>query len=313
MAEKLGFLKKLNSFMKHTHIGSKARTDDAVVLWETGKNRYLIYKEPLDESARERSRIEGYLCKALEKKEFEVYYQPQIMVESGKISGFEALIRWNSPELGFMPPDRFIGIAEESKLIVPIGEWVLRTACAFIKGLHDKGHTGLTIAVNVSIVQLMQDGFAENVVDTLKELNLCPDCLELEITETILIESYERISKKLEYLKDLGVRIALDDFGRGYSSLSGLCLLPVSTLKIDKLFMDGILDDGPRKNITELIIQMGKKMGLMVLAEGIESKAQVDYLVKHKSIKAQGYYFSEPLPQRKAESLAIKRAARYSV
>lgn len=268
-----------------------------------GRNRYLVYEDQMSESVMERMLIERLLHQALEKSEFELYYQPQMVMESGRISGFEALIRWNSPELGFVQPNRFIEIAEETHLIVPIGEWVLRTACEFIKKLHIQGYNDLTISVNVSIVQLLQEEFVDTVKNVLKENGLDHKYLVLEITETILVKSYESIREKLQFLKNQGIKIAMDDFGKGYSSLGGLSQLPINTLKIDKIFMDSLLQDLPKQIITDMIIQIGNKMGLEVLAEGVETKDQVEYLKKYGSLKAQGYYFSRPIPARNAEEL----------
>jgi len=267
----------------------------------SGRNRYALYDRKMEEAVKDRRLVERYLHQALENEEFEVYYQPQLMIETGKISGFEALIRWNSPELGFVSPNRFIGIAEETQLIIPIGEWVLRKACKFIHRLHREGYSDLDISVNVSIVQLLQEGFVQTVLDILKETGLDPHHLELEITETILIDSYESIRSKLDVLRCHGVRIAMDDFGRGYSSLSGLKQLPINTLKIDKLFVDSLLEAEPESSIVDLIIQIGRKMGLSVLAEGVETKRQMEYLMQYQCAKVQGYFFSKPLPQREAE------------
>lgn len=270
---------------------------------KSGRNRYSIYDKRMDEAVKDRLLIEKYLHQALEGQEFEVYYQPQLMVHSGKISGFEALIRWNSPELGFVSPNRFIGIAEETQLIIPIGEWVLKSACSFLHRLHMEGYGHLDISVNVSVVQLLQEEFIQSVLNVLDETGLNPHDLELEITETILIDSYDSIRQKLEFLRHRGVRIAMDDFGRGYSSLSGLSQLPLSTLKIDKSFIDSLLVGGPEQSIVDLIIQIGSKMGLTVLAEGVETKSQVDYLQENHCLKAQGFFYSKPLPQKEAEAL----------
>lgn len=271
-----------------------------------GRNNYLIYKGHMSDLVKERMLIEGLLYKALENREFEVYYQPQMIVDSGEILGFEALIRWNSPELGFVQPNRFIKIAEENHLIIPIGEWVLKSACSFIKKLHQNGYDKLNISVNVSIVQLMDDGFENSVLKILEETGLNPERLQLEITETVLVESYEYIKEKLVRLKKSGIRIAMDDFGKGYSSLGVLSQLPIHTLKIDKIFMESFLQDAPKRLITDLVIQIGNKMGLDVLAEGVETQEQFEYLKKYNNIKAQGYYFSKPVPMESAEEMVRK-------
>lgn len=263
---------------------------------ETGKNRIVFYNKPMNEAISERVSIEKHLRTALINNEFELHYQPQLDIKNNKISGFEALIRWNSPELGFVSPVRFISIAEDSHMIVPIGEWVLRNACMYIKKLHRRGYSDVSISVNISMLQLLQDDFVENVLAILNCTELDPCYLELEITESILMESYELIAQKLKLLKDSGIKIALDDFGKGYSSLYYLRQLPISTLKIDKSFIDTIGTEGKHKSLTNLMVKIGKTMGLSVVAEGVETQEQLDYLTKYKCDKYQGYLFSKPVP-----------------
>ena len=247
-----------------------------------GRNGFLIYKEYMDELVKEKMQIEKLLHKAVENREFEVYYQPQMILESGKISGFEALLRWNSPELGFVYPDQFIRIAEENRLIIPIGEFVLKKACSFLKKLHRIGYKNLSIAVNVSNVQLLNDGFINGVLDILEKTGLNPDKLVLEMTEEILTESYDMVKEKLISLKQKGIKIAMDDFGKNYSTLDVLSRLPINTLKIDKVFIENFLQDKPKQLITDLIISIGKKMGFEVLAEGVETREQYEYLKNMK-------------------------------
>lgn len=266
----------------------------------SGKNRYVFYSDDMKEIVRERMLIEKNLRKALKNNEFLLYYQPQLDLEKEEISGFEALIRWNSPELGFVSPDRFIGISEETHLIIAIGEWVLKTACLFIKQLHEKGYPNLTISVNVSILQLMQDDFVDTVMEVLDLTKLEPKYLELEITESVLMESYQIISNKLNKLKGLGVKIALDDFGQGYSSLSYLKQLPIDTLKIDKTFIDCITNEDSCENITGMIVKIGRMMKMTIVAEGVEKQQQMDYLINHNCQKIQGYLISKPLNSDKA-------------
>ncbi len=265
----------------------------------SGKNRYIFYSDDMKEIIRERMLIEKNLRNALRNNEFLLYYQPQLDLEKQGVSGFEALIRWNNPELGFVSPDRFIGIAEETHLIIAIGEWVLKTACKYIKLLHEKGYSNLTISVNVSILQLMQENFVDTVMEVLELTELEPKYLELEITESILMESYQIIHNKLYNLKKLGVRVALDDFGRGYSSLSYLKQLPIDTLKIDKTFIDYITSEDSCDNITGMIVKIGRKMKLSIIAEGVEHQYQMDYLKKHGCQKIQGYLISKPLTTEK--------------
>ncbi len=270
---------------------------------DTGRNRYVIYEQLMNEVLTERMNIEKYLRTALEKNELEIYYQPQVDVETKKITGFEALMRWKSPELGFISPLKFIKVAEDSRLIIPLGSWILRDSCVFLKKLHIKGYSSLTVSVNVSIVQLLQTGFNDIVIDTLRLANLDPNYLELEITESILMESFEIIGSKLESLRKIGVRIALDDFGTGYSSLNYLKQLPISTLKIDKSFIDEITCESISETLTGQIIMLGRSMGMSIVAEGVETREQLEYLINHKCHKIQGYICSKPIPEERIEKL----------
>lgn len=267
---------------------------------QSGKNRYVLFNAEMKELINERMNIEKNLRNALKNQELQLYYQPLIDIRCKKICGFEALIRWFSPTLGFMSPLKFIGVAEETRLIIPIGEWVLYEACKFLKSIQQSEDENLTIAVNISILQLLQDNFVEQVLRVLRETGLNPACLELEITESVLIESLQAVTQKLYQLREAGVRIALDDFGQGYSSLSYLQKLPINTLKIDKIFIDGVAAEESEKNLTDTIIVIGKKMGLSILAEGVEKECQLEYLLKHQCNKVQGYYFSKPLPRHEA-------------
>lgn len=267
---------------------------------QSGKNRYVLFNAEMKELINERMNIEKNLRNALKNQELQLYYQPLIDIRCKKICGFEALIRWFSPTLGFMSPLKFIGVAEETRLIIPIGEWVLYEACKFLKSIQQSEDENLTIAVNISILQLLQDNFVEQVLRVLRETGLNPACLELEITESVLIESFQAVTQKLYQLREAGVRIALDDFGQGYSSLSYLQKLPINTLKIDKIFIDGVAAEESEKNLTDTIIVIGKKMGLSILAEGVEKECQLEYLLKHQCNKVQGYYFSKPLPRHEA-------------
>lgn len=264
-----------------------------------GKGTYVVYDKSMHTAFNERMNIETYLRGAMNNNEFELYYQPQLNIQSGLISGFEALIRWNSPELGFASPLSFIKIAEDSRLIISIGEWVLRQSCTFMKGIHDRVGIPYKISVNISIIQLLQDNFIEMVLTCLTESSLIPSCLELEITESIFMESYERIVRKLEFLKLHGIRIALDDFGTGYSSLSYLQKLPIHTLKMDKTFIDSLSNNAYNQSFVQTIIQLGHKIGLEVVAEGVEEVSQMDFLKESGCDKVQGYLISRPVPEHK--------------
>jgi len=197
----------------------------------------------------------------------------------------------------FDPLKVSIRIAEDTHLIIPLGAWILRNTCAFLKRLHRKGYTNITISVNISILQLLQSDFVDMVKSALQFSEIEPDYLELEITESILIESFDAIAKKLEDLKEIGVRIALDDFGKGYSSLSYLKQLPISTLKIDKSFIDGISGEDENKTLTRHIVMIGNSMGMCVVAEGVEKQEQLEYLLQLGCHKIQGYLFSEPITE----------------
>ncbi len=269
-----------------------------------GKGQYVLFTQSMDYSIQERLSIENHLRTALERKEFLLYYQPQVDIATGTISGFEALLRWASPELGFVMPNSFIPVAEETQLIVPIGQWVLKEACLFAKTLQACSGKNYQISVNVSILQLLQADFADMVLDTLKRVDLQPELLELEITESVLMESYELIEASIQKLRIKGIHFALDDFGKGYSSLTYLKNLPINTLKIDKLFMNENVPDMNEQSITGSIIAMGLQLGLSVIAEGVEFAEQLNYLAKHKCSKYQGYLYSRPVPAEAAIQMA---------
>ncbi|MGE4283983.1 MAG: ABC transporter substrate binding protein, partial [Clostridia bacterium] len=291
--------KNLDELLKYADIAMYRAKD-------TGRNRYVVYNQFMNEAFTERMTIERYLHTALEKNEFEIYYQPQFDLELNKITGLEALLRWKSPELGFVSPLKFIKVAEDTHLIIPLGAWVLRNACAFLKQLHKKGYADLTVSVNISMLQLLQTDFNDMVLDTLEFFGLEHNYLELEITESILMESYETIATKLEKLGETGIGIALDDFGKGYSSLSYLKQLPISTLKIDKSFIDDITCEDASGTLIGQIVTLGKSMGMCVVAEGVETQEQLAYLVNHECNKIQGYLFSKPIPEGEIEKL-LKR------
>ncbi|NGM82358.1 EAL domain-containing protein [Paenibacillus sp. 7124] len=270
---------------------------------EAGKGNFIVFDNPLNDTFTERMNIEKQLYTAMERNEFDIYYQPQVDLALNKVTGLEALLRWNSPELGPVSPFKFIKVAEDSHLIIPLGSWVLRKACAFLKNLHEQGFEHLTMSINISMLQLLQTDFNEVVLDTLHSSGLEPDYLELEITESILIESYEHVGTKLNELRDKNIKIALDDFGTGYSSLSYLTHLPISTLKIDKSFIDSIPAETNQAILLEQMLMIGKRMNMCVIAEGVERAEQLAYLQEQGCDKIQGYLFSKPLAARDVERL----------
>lgn len=264
---------------------------------ENGKRQYVVFDRSMNEVIVQKMRLESSLRSALDNNELLLYYQPQVNLSNGRITGFEALIRWNSPVHGFVPAYKIIEIAEETGIIVPIGKWVLHTACVFAKELQREGFGNLFISVNISAIQLLQDDFVDTVVSILHETGLPYEFLELEITETVLMESIDSNVRKLKQLKSMGIKVSLDDFGRGYSSLNYLRQLPITTLKIDKSFIDDITTEGAGKDLTEQIIILAHKLGLKVIAEGVETGEQLDYLSSHRCDMIQGYYISRPVPE----------------
>ncbi|MCX7710968.1 MAG: EAL domain-containing protein [Clostridia bacterium] len=265
---------------------------------DLGRGHYAFFEKAMNDAILERITLEGSLKKAIQQEEFVLYYQPQVNVELKKVIGFEALVRWNSPTMGFVSPAKFIGVAEESGLIVPLGAWILKAACGFMKKLVDAGYEDMKVSVNISVIQLVQEDFVGIVAEALHSTGLGAQYLNLEITETVLMESIESNLRKLEELRAMGVKISLDDFGKGYSSLTYLKQLPIDTLKIDKAFVDDIPDDN---GITESIVLLAQKLGLSVIAEGVETRAQLDYLVKSNCSIIQGYLLSKPIPEKEVE------------
>lgn len=266
----------------------------------SGKNCWKFYDVQMQQSAYAKMLLTQNLHRAIENSEFELHYQPQIEIASGRVAGFEALIRWCSPEEGVVPPDQFIPLAEQTGMIKPIGNWVLQEACRFARRLADNGWSELYVAVNVSPHQLCAEQFIDSVRAALHEAGIAPGQLEIEITENALIASLQEAVCRLEMLKSLGVRLALDDFGAGYSSLTYLQQLPVQTLKIDKSFIARIGENGAPKSIIGVIVEMAHHMNMSVVAEGVETDEQLAYLAKSRCNFVQGYLFSRPVPEHDA-------------
>ncbi|OLN31502.1 bifunctional diguanylate cyclase/phosphodiesterase [Desulfosporosinus metallidurans] len=263
---------------------------------EQGRNNYQFFTPELNSRAHERLSLENSLRRALEREEFVLYYQPQVDFESGCIVGVEALIRWNSVERGIVSPDAFISIAEETGLIVPIGEWVLRRACTQNLAWQEQGYPPWRIAVNISARQLQEPHFIELVARILQETEMDPQWLEIEITESIAMEKGESSVEMLRSIKELGVRISIDDFGTGFSSLNYLRQLPVDTLKIDQSFVRDICPDANGEAVITAIILLAQNLRLKVIAEGVETETQWSFLKDKRCDEMQGYFFSKPLP-----------------
>jgi diguanylate cyclase (GGDEF)-like protein len=262
---------------------------------EHGKKNFSLYNQSQDDLSINPINLENDLRKALEKNEFVVYYQPKINIKLGTISGLEALVRWKHPEKGIILPGHFISFAEETGLIVPIGEFVLREACKQSVIWQSLGITPIPISVNLSTRQLLQSNLVGTVEKIIKESKINPDLLELEITESMSMD-IDRSIGILRRLKKLGVRISVDDFGTGYSSLNYLRQLPIDRVKIDKSFIRDISLNSSNEAIVATIINMAQNLGLQVTAEGVEEKEQVEYLQKNDCDEIQGFYFSKPLP-----------------
>ncbi|HZX46070.1 MAG TPA: EAL domain-containing protein [Clostridia bacterium] len=249
------------------------------------------------------TRIKTELEKALEREEFEIYYQPIAEVANGKTAGVEVLLRWCNPELGLLHPDRFISLAERTGLIIPIGEWVLYKACSRYKAWQDAGYPSLRLAVNISAVQLQNTGFVPMVEKMLKETGINPNNLELEITESVVFDNLDYAVSTINELRAMGLRISIDDFGTGYSSLEYLNRLPVNTLKIDKSFIKSLAINPSSKAIVSAIIAMAHKLNIEVIAEGVESCEQLDFLRKERCHFYQGFLCSPPVPVMKFEEI----------
>ena len=264
---------------------------------KNGKNTFVYFEPEMQRIFIQRLTLQSKMNSALLESNFTQYYQPQFDVQSGKLRGFEALIRWNDEELGSIAPSVFIPIAEETGLIVPIGRWVLKTAITTLKTWQTKYQFRGIISVNVSPIQLLSDDFREELEDLIFEFRIDPELLEIEITEGVMINNMSDAIEKLRQIKALGCRVSLDDFGTGYSSLSYLQMLPLNTLKIDKAFINDITSkDGVQATITRSIIDMVEKMGLETIAEGVENTEQLDLLNKFNCNFVQGFLRGKPMP-----------------
>ncbi|WP_435992508.1 bifunctional diguanylate cyclase/phosphodiesterase [Rossellomorea sp. LjRoot5] len=262
---------------------------------EQGKNNYQFYYPELEKASSRNMEIENGLRKVLEFDQLCLHYQPKVDLDTRNIIGVEALIRWEHPTLGMVSPAEFIPLAEETGLIIPIGEWVLREACKQSKEWEETGKGSIPVAVNISVRQIKDGGFVEMVKEILSEYEFEPNRLELEITESIM-QDFEISTNVLNQLKKVGVMISMDDFGTGYSSLSNLRHLPIDSIKIDKSFVDDIMEDSNQVSIVKAIIDMSQNMNFTTIAEGIETENQMQFLKRNGCQVGQGYHFSRPLP-----------------
>jgi EAL domain-containing protein (putative c-di-GMP-specific phosphodiesterase class I) len=262
---------------------------------ENGRHSYQFFEPAMNVRAVERQFIEEGLRRSLERHEFDVHYQPKVDLRTGRITGAEALIRWTHPTRGPISPAQFIPVAEDCGLIVPIGAWVLRQACNQARVWADAGLPAVTMAVNVSAMEFRNEKFLEGVFAILSETGMDPRKLELELTESVLMMRTESTAKILQTLRESGVKVAVDDFGKGYSSLSYLRKFPVDALKIDSSFIRRLSTDGDDTTIVTAVIGMARSLNLRVVAEGVETREQLVFLTAHQCDDAQGYYFSRPL------------------
>lgn len=270
---------------------------------EQGRNNYQFYTSDMNARAFERLALENSLRHALERNELRVYYQPKVNTSTGKITGAEALVRWQHPDMGLVSPAKFIPLAEESGLIVPIGEFVMRTACAQNKAWQDAGFTPITMAVNLSARQLYEAELVATVAGVLKQAGLDAAWLELELTESMLMQQVEGPEKLLRALKDIGIQLSIDDFGTGFSSLSYLKRFPIDYLKIDRSFIQDVPGDPNDAAIVKAVIAMAASLNLKVVAEGVETQEQIDFLHNHGCDDVQGFFFSQPVPTEKFTEL----------
>jgi diguanylate cyclase (GGDEF)-like protein len=279
-------------------VGEEIVNNATVALQEAkgyGKGQFQLFTEQMRSNLTNRIRMEQDLKIALLENQFEVYYQPKINIHTKQCTGAEALVRWNHPENGFISPEDFVSVTEETGMIIELGEWILRSACFKMRDLQNMGYTGLTVAVNISAVQFTDGNLLPMVTKALKDTQIDPEMLELEITESAVMHDPAEVIRSLHQLSQHGMKLAIDDFGTGYSSLAYLKKFPVDTLKIDKAFITDLSSDNDDVAIVEAVLGLGKHFNMKVVAEGIEDEAQLDFLKSQGCDIAQGYFISKPL------------------
>ncbi|AFZ23657.1 EAL domain-containing protein [Cylindrospermum stagnale PCC 7417] len=270
--------------------------------------KYLSTQTPVNKLTPKMQLLEVSLHRALNQEnfqEFEVYYQPIVDIASGKIVAAESLLRWQNSELGMVSPTEFIPIAESTGLIIPIGKWVLNRVCQQIKTWHDAGIPALTIAVNLSVIEFNQPDLIHEILNLIEINSLAPHCLELELTESMIMQDFNSAITTMNKLRTLGVKIAIDDFGTGYSSLIYLKKLPINTLKIDRYFIHNVASDYQKSAITKGLIQMGHNLNLQIIAEGVETEAELAFLRQNNCDSMQGFLYSRPLTIREFENFLL--------
>lgn len=270
---------------------------------DMGRNGFQFFETDMSAHATERLELENALRVAIEREEFVIYYQPQTDIKSGKVTSVEALLRWHHPTRGLLAPDKFLKIAEDTGLIIPIGAWVLKTACTQARAWQEAGLSSHRISVNISAKQFWEGQLVKTVKRVLQETGLSPDDLELEITETVFLRDIDETIRTIHELKDMGIMVSMDDFGTGYSSLTYLRRLPIEKLKIDGTFIQDLTTVGKSSVLLTQIIQLAHAMNLEVVAEGVETEKEYDFLVENKCDVVQGFYFHKPLSVQELEQL----------
>jgi EAL domain-containing protein (putative c-di-GMP-specific phosphodiesterase class I) len=275
-----------------------------------GRGIFQYFEVGMNEAAQQRLLLESALRLAVEQGEFELYYQPKANTSLSRITGAEALIRWNRPGFGIVPPDRFITLAEETALIIPLGKWILKTACLQAK-VWAKQLAGFRVAVNLSPLQLLADDFIAALDRILAETGTDPEWIELEVTEGLVLHDIEKATERLRQIRDRGIHVAMDDFGTGYSSLSYLQKLPIQTLKIDRSFVMAYTDDPSSSEAAfiKTIISLGQVLDIKVVAEGVETESQLALLRSYNCHEIQGYYLSPPVVADEFQKRWIDRGA----
>ncbi|HVK54876.1 MAG TPA: EAL domain-containing protein, partial [Burkholderiales bacterium] len=278
-----------------------------------GRGNYQFFTKALNKAAQQRLTMEGQLRQAFSQGEFTLYYQPQVDLESGRVISAEALLRWRKPGKDPISCNEFIAVAEETSLILPLGEWALRQACEHLKHWRDAGHAHLRLAINISARQFSQPSFHEIVAGILEKYRVPADAMDLEITESMLMQPSEDTLSNLKRISEMGIQLSVDDFGMGYSSLAYLRRFPIDALKIDRSFVSGIGDDPNDMAIVTAIISMAQSLHLKIIAEGVETLQQIKFLKSQGCLVGQGFYYGQPMSMESFTALLAEQATAYSI